>query len=147
MTFDEVVQALGSGAESVAKIRALTAGRDDLPIDEAVRITLAQRDARIAELQTQIDAGSVTPTPVPAPTPTPPPAPVPSPTPPSPLEDRFDLVSFTDFRDQMPGGWYAYSRSRGNEGVGWRDRRRSASTARAWSSPRPATHRVPSARA
>jgi hypothetical protein len=129
MTFDEVLQALANGADSVAKIRALTGGHDDFPVDEAVRVTLAQRDARIAELQAQIAAGGGTLTPVPEATP--PPAPSTSPTPPPapfPLGDRFDLVSFTDFTDRMPAGWYAYSHSKATKAWDGAIRRRWGST-------------------
>jgi hypothetical protein len=71
MTFDEVVRALGEGADAVAKIRELTAAHGDVAVDEAVRLTLADRDAEIATLRAQLAPalGSPAPTPMPSPGP------------------------------------------------------------------------------
>jgi Glycosyl hydrolases family 16 len=70
----------------------------------------------------------VVPDPTPAPVPTPPvPTPTPTPTPSPvgslpPLADRFELVQFTAFNgSSLPPDFYAYGKSRGNEGNGFRD--------------------------
>jgi hypothetical protein len=66
-----------------------------------------------------------TPKPVPPPTPAPSPTPTPTPAPGTsipPLADRLELVKLTTFDGvSLPPDFYAYSRSPGNEGNGWRD--------------------------
>jgi hypothetical protein len=47
---------LASGGDSVAKIRSLIAGHDDLPVDEAVRVALAQRDGRLLIFERRLEA-------------------------------------------------------------------------------------------
>jgi beta-glucanase (GH16 family) len=59
---------------------------------------------------------AVVPSPTPTPTPTPPASTVPA------LDPRFTQVAFTDFPGvSVPPDFYAYQRSQGNEGNGWRD--------------------------
>jgi hypothetical protein len=61
------------------------------------------------------------------PTPRPTPTPVPTPTPPRasgipPLADRFELVKLTTFDGpSLLSDFYAHQRSKGNEGIGYRD--------------------------
>jgi len=64
-TFDEVVQALGTGADSIAKIRSLTGAPADVALDEAVRLTLAEKDATIVDLRAQVDGMKPPPAPLP----------------------------------------------------------------------------------
>jgi hypothetical protein len=63
---------LASGGNSVAKIRSLIAGHDDLPVDEAVRVALAQRDGRLLIFERRLEAPRPRhPRPIPMPTPVP----------------------------------------------------------------------------
>jgi hypothetical protein len=57
MTFNEVNQALRSGADSVAKIRCLTETGDSVAFDKAVATALSTRDARIDELLASLENG------------------------------------------------------------------------------------------
>jgi beta-glucanase (GH16 family) len=81
------------GVAQVAAIRRLCPGFDDQPLDEAVRRTLAARDQTIADLRAEVEQSNRT----------------------------WQQVSIDDFSGAMPPTWYAYARSRGNRGVGWRD--------------------------
>jgi hypothetical protein len=128
MTFDEVIQALAAGCDSLAKIRALTGTDGTVTIDQAVANALVAKDARIAELTAQIQVGTPTP---PAPTPTPTPSPSPQSTPDE--IPGFELIFSDAFDTECAEGDFvrAYGSAGSRIRSAGRTPRRRASTTRA----------------